>query len=139
MHREIATCASCHKKIDPLGFALENFDVIGGWRENYRALVESKPRNRAKFSEGKPVDPADEWIGVGRFNNFMEFRELVKKREDLVTVNLTNQLAAFALGRTPGFADRQSLNEIASQVRAKRSGLKSLVLELVCSPVFTNP
>jgi hypothetical protein len=138
-HREIASCASCHKKIDPLGFALENFDVIGGWRGNYRALVESKPRNRAKFSDGKPVDPADEWIGVGRFTNFVEFRELVKKREDLVTVNLTNHLATFALGRTPGFADRQSLNEIASQVREKRSGLKSLVLEIVCSSVFTNP
>lgn len=136
-HREIASCASCHRKIDPLGFALENFDVTGGWRENYRALVESKAR--AKLADGKPVNPADEWTGVGRFNSFQEFRELVKKREDLVVQNLTHQLATFALGRAPGFADRQPLKAIATKTREKQTGMKSLVLDLVSSPVFANP
>ena len=59
-HRDIASCASCHRKIDPPGFALENFDVIGGWRDNYRALVEPRPGARAKLSDGPPVDTADE-------------------------------------------------------------------------------
>jgi len=136
-HREIASCASCHRKIDPLGFALENFDVTGGWRENYRALVESKPR--AKLADGKPVNPADEWTGVGRFNSFQEFRELVKKREDLVVQNLTHQLATLALGRAPGFAERQALKAIATEVLGKKRGMKSLVLDLVSSPVFSNP
>ena len=138
-HRDIASCNSCHRKIDPLGFALESFDVIGGWRNNYRALVEPRPGARAKLSDGPPVDSADEWAGVGRFTSFQEFRELVKKREDLVVQNLTHQLATFALGRAPGFPDRQPLKVIATQVREKKSGLKSLVLELVSSPVFTNP
>lgn len=138
-HRDIASCNSCHRKIDPLGFALENFDVIGGWRNNYRALVEPKPGARAKLSDGPPVDSADEWAGVGRFKSFQEFRELVKQREDLVTQNLTHQLATFALGRAPGFADRRPLKAIATQGREKQSGMKSLVLELVSSPVFTSP
>ncbi len=138
-HRTIASCNSCHRKIDPLGFALESFDVVGGWRENYRALVEWKPGARAKLSDGPPVDSADEWEGVGRFASFQEFRELVKKREDLVVQNLTHQLATFALGRTPGFADRQPLKTIATNVREKKSGMKSLVLDIVSSPVFTNP
>jgi hypothetical protein len=138
-HRDIASCNSCHRKIDPLGFALENFDVIGGWRDNYRALVEPRPGARAKLSDGPPVDTADEWEGVGRFNSFQEFRELVKKREDLVTENLTHQLATFALGRAPGFADRQLLKDIATNVREKKRGMKSLVLDIVSSPVFTNP
>jgi hypothetical protein len=138
-HRTIASCNSCHRKIDPLGFALESFDVIGGWRENYRVLVEPKPGARAKLTDGSAVDPADEWAGVGRFKSFQEFRELVKKREDLVTQNLTHQLATFALGRAPGFADRQPLHAIATQVREKKSGMKSLVLDLVSSHVFTNP
>jgi hypothetical protein len=64
---------------------------------------------------------------------------LVKKREDLVTQNLTHQLATFALGRAPGFADRQPLKDIATNVREKKSGMKSLVLDIVSSPVFTNP
>jgi hypothetical protein len=138
-HRTVASCNSCHRKIDPLGFALESFDVVGGWRQNYRVLVEPKPGARAKLSDGPIVDSADEWEGIGRFNSFQEFRELIKKREDLVTQNLTNQLATFALGRAPGFADRQSLKTIATQVREKKSGMKSLVLDLVSSPVFTNP
>ncbi len=138
-HRDIASCASCHRKIDPPGFALENFDVIGGWRDHYRALIEPKPGARVKLTDGPPVDPAEEWEGVGRFGSFHEFRELVKKREDLVVQNLTHQLATFALGRVPGFADRQPLNKIATQVREKKSGMKSLVLDLVSSPVFTNP
>jgi hypothetical protein len=138
-HRDIASCASCHRKIDPPGFALENFDVIGGWRVHYRALVEPMPGARAKLSDGSPVDSADEWAGVGQFSNFQEFRELVKKREDLVTQNLTHQLFTFALGRAPGFADRQPLKDIATHVREKQSGMKSLVLDIVSSPVFTNP
>ncbi len=137
-HREVAACASCHRKIDPLGFALENFDVIGGWRENYRALKDGQGK-RKTLADGKPVHPADEWAGVGRFNGFQEFRELVKKREDLVVQNLTHQLATFALGRTLGFADRQPLKTIATKTREKKSGMKSLVLDLVSSPVFANP
>jgi hypothetical protein len=138
-HRDIASCASCHRKIDPPGFALENFDVIGGWRDHYRALIEPRPGARVKLTDGPPVDPADEWEGVGRFDSFHEFRELVKKREDLVVQNLTQQLATFALGRALGFADRQPLNKIATQVREEKSGMKSLVLDIVSSPVFTNP
>ncbi|MBM3831228.1 MAG: DUF1592 domain-containing protein, partial [Verrucomicrobia bacterium] len=138
-HRDIASCNSCHRKIDPLGFALENFDVIGGWRNNYRALVEPRPGARAKRSDGPPVNPADEWAGVGRFKTFQEFRELVKKREDLVTQNLTHQLATFALGRAPGFADRQPLKAIATNIQEKKSGMKSLVLDLVSNPVFAAP
>lgn len=138
-HRETAACASCHKKIDPLGFALENFDVIGGWRENYRALVESKPGARAKLSDGKPVQPADEWAGVGRFATFQEFRELVKKRDHLVIENVTHQLATFALGRAPGFAEREPLKTIATKARQNKIGMKSLVLDLISSPVFASP
>jgi hypothetical protein len=138
-HRDTAACASCHKKIDPLGFALESFDVIGGWREKYRALSEPTPKARAKLIDGQPVNPADEWAGVGRFNSFQEFRELVKKREDLVIQNLTNKLATFALGRQPGFADRAPLQAIAAKSRKEKSGMSTLVLDLITSPVFTQP
>ena len=138
-HRTNASCNSCHRKIDPLGFALENFDVIGGWRENYRALVESRPGARAKLADGPRVSVADEWEGVGQFNSFVEFRERVKQREELVVQNLTHQLATFALGRAPGFADRQPLKAIATNICEQKSGMKSLVIELVSSPVFQNP
>jgi hypothetical protein len=138
-HRDTPACASCHRKIDPLGFALESFDVIGGWREKYRALSEPTPKARPKLVDGQPVNPADEWAGVGRFSSFQEFRELVRKREDLVIQNLTLKLATFALGRQPGFADRAPLHAIAAKSRKDQSGMSTLVLDLVSSPVFTQP
>ena len=68
-----------------------------------------------------------------------DFRELVKKREDLVIQNLTHKLATFALGRHPGFADRAPLQAIAAKSRKDQSGMSTLVLDLVSSPVFTQP
>ena len=138
-HRDLAACAGCHQKIDPLGFALENFDVTGGWRENYRALVEPKPGARAKLTDGPPVQTADEWAGVGRFASFQEFRELVKKRDHLVIENLTHQLTTFALGQAVGFADREPLKAIATKSRENNSGMKTLALDLISSPVFAKP
>jgi len=139
-HRTITTCASCHKKIDPLGFALENFDVIGGWRDSYRTLVEPRPGGRPVLSKkGPPVESADVWGGEGRFAGFQEFRNLVKKREDLVVQNLTNQLATYALGRAPRFSDREPLAAVSSATIKRKSGMKSLVLDLVSSPVFATP
>src|SRR5207248_476227 len=62
-HRALATCATCHAKIDPPGFALESFDVIGGWRENYRTSGRGKPvtvdGRKMHYLEGPKVDPAD--------------------------------------------------------------------------------
>ncbi|MEY5009673.1 MAG: hypothetical protein RLZZ253_812 [Verrucomicrobiota bacterium] len=138
-HRQIASCASCHRKIDPLGFALENFDVIGGWRENYRALTEGKGRQRAQLTKGPAVQPADDWLGVGKFAGFSEFRELVMKRDHLVIENVTHQLATFALGRAPGFADREPLKAIATKARVQGKGMKTVALDLIASPIFAEP
>ncbi|MBU6175001.1 MAG: DUF1592 domain-containing protein, partial [Planctomycetes bacterium] len=138
-HREIATCNSCHKKIDPLGFALENFDVIGSWRENYRSLSNATNKSRAKIIHGPPVQAEGEWLGVGSFSGFLQFRELLKKQEPVVIENVTRQLATFALGRAPGFADRQTLREIAARVDQEKAGMKTLVLDFISSNLFANP
>ena len=138
-HRRIASCAACHKKIDPLGFALENFDVIGGWRENYRVLTEGKNKQGAQLTKGPAVQAADEWLGVRKFGGFSEFRDLVKTRDHLVIQNVTHQLATFALGRAPGFADREPLKAIATKARAQGKGMKTVALDLIASPVFANP
>jgi hypothetical protein len=86
-----------------------------------------------------PSSWADVWGGEGRFAGFQEFRNLVKKREDLVVQNLTNQLATYALGRAPRFSDREPLAAVSSATIKRKSGMKSLVLDLVSSPVFATP
>src|SRR5205807_4936242 len=78
-HRQIATCAACHAKIDPPGFALESFDVIGGWRDNYRTsghgdvvIVDGR---RMPYHKGPKVNPADVLPDGRRFRNIDEFKQ----------------------------------------------------------------
>jgi len=137
-HRSIAQCASCHRKIDPYGVALENFDVIGGWRENYRALVDG-PGRRPQLGEGQPVESDDSIRQLGAYADFREFRELLAAREPLVFRNLAHKLAVFALGRTTTFSDREEIERIAETTRQHHAGLRTLVTELVVSPLFEQP
>ena len=84
-HRQVASCASCHSAIDPPGFALESFDVIGGWRDNYRTTGNGKPvvidGRRMPYHEGKKVDPSDVFNGE-KFADIDEFKQLLLKDKD---------------------------------------------------------
>jgi hypothetical protein len=138
-HRTIDQCASCHVKIDPYGLALENFDVIGGWREKYRALRPTNNPNRPKLGDGQPVIAADELPGLGAFASFTEFRALLSKRENLVFDNMAHKLATFALGRSMTLADEAELRDIAAKTKAAGGGMRTMIRELAASPLFRRP
>jgi len=138
-HRSIEQCGACHRKIDPYGFALENFDVIGGWREKYRALIQEKGRPRAQLGDGKPVTSADKLPKLGAFKNFTEFRALLVKNEPLVFKNAAEKLTVYALGRSVGFADRDDLDQIVKTTKANGGGLRTMIATLVQSPLFKRP
>lgn len=138
-HRSIAQCSSCHRKIDPYGIALENFDVIGGWRENYRALQPTANPNRPKLVEGPGVISSDRLPQAGDFADFREFRQLLLKDVPLVRQNMARQLATFALGRSMEFADEEALEQIVAQTSSQSGGLKTMIRELVTSQLFQSP
>jgi len=138
-HRTNAQCAACHAKIDPYGMALENFDVIGGWRTNYRALLPGNGRGRRAFGDGKPVCATDTLPRLGKFAGFQEFRTLLKKREPLVFHNVADKLASYALGRATGFTDRADLEAIAKTTQASGGGFRTMLETLVLSPIFQRP
>ncbi|MFN0080305.1 MAG: DUF1592 domain-containing protein [Prosthecobacter sp.] len=138
-HRDIAQCAACHRKIDPYGIALENFDVIGGWRDTYRSLIQNGRSPRPQLSEGKAVSADDELPKLGRFATFMDFRTLLGKSEHLVFRNVAEQLATYALGRSLGFADREDIDHIVKTTRENGGGLKTMITALVQSPLFKRP
>ena len=138
-HRDIAQCGACHRKIDPYGMALENFDVIGAWRENYRALDPNSNPNRPKLIEGKPVDAGDTLPKLGDFADFREFRDLLTQREDLIYDVVAHKLAVFALGRHMDFADEAHLRDIAEATRQNGGGMKTLMHQLVANELFQNP
>jgi hypothetical protein len=140
-HREIESCASCHTKIDPPGFALESFDVIGGWRDHYRSVGNGKPvtidGRRMPYNQGPPVDPADVLADGRRFANIDELKELLLAEKDQIARALTEKLVTYATGHGPQSADRAEIEAIVSRVREQDYGLRSLVREIVQSRLFT--
>ena len=139
-HRQISTCASCHVSIDPPGFALESFDVIGGWRENYRSSGNGKEvfldGRRMPYLDGRKVDPADVLADGRSFQNIDEFKQLLLADKDQIARALTIKLLTYATGGPPETADDRRIEAILDKVREKNYGLRSLIHEIVQSELF---
>jgi len=143
-HREFAVCASCHLRIDPPGFALESFDVIGGFRQRYRSIGEGDPADRGKidpiigisFKLGLPVDATGTFSGGQSFQNVREFQALLANETDRLLGNLARQLMIYATGREVRFSDRAAIHAIVSRTREQGGGLRTLLHEVVASPLF---
>lgn len=147
-HRDDASCAVCHDRIDPAGFALENFDVIGGWREEYRSLGEGR---RPDFSQhpitfawvryriGLPVDASGQMADGTLFEGIHQFKQILNQQQHAVVTSLTGKLATYALGRRIGFSDRAEIEQIVGKVSEQRNGLRSLIHEIVQSEMFRSP
>lgn len=141
-HRTIASCASCHVQIDPAGFALESFDVIGGWRDYYRSVGNGKPvtinGRRMPYLEGRQVDPADVLPDGRKFQNIDELKTLLLADKDQLARALTTHLLTYATGAAPSAADRPEIDAIVAKIPDKNYGLRSLVHEIVQSKLFRN-
>jgi hypothetical protein len=139
-HREVPSCATCHVRIDPPGFALESFDVIGGWREYYRSTGNGKQvvvdGRRMPYLQGKKVDPADVLPDGRRFRDIDELKQLLLQDRDQLARALAGRLVTYATGAAPQAADEPALEAIVRNVRGRDYGLRSLVHEVVQSRVF---
>lgn len=134
-HRADASCAGCHVKIDPLGFALENFDVTGEWREKYRVL--SGP-NLTMNRNGPKVEATAALADGRQFQNVDELKKLLIEDKDQLARALTEKLLIYSTGRGLRFTDRAAVKEIVARSRAKNYGFRSLIHEIVQSPMFRN-
>jgi mono/diheme cytochrome c family protein len=146
-HRDVASCASCHSKLDPPGFALENFDVIGAWRDRYRIAPERG--QRADYIQPKGNFP--QWVRVAlgpavdasytlesgeKFRDVDEFKALLVRDREMMPRCLASKLLVYATGAGIQFADRPVIAEIVARSKAKNYGLRSIVHEVVQSRVF---
>lgn len=148
-HRDIKSCAACHRKIDPPGFALEWFDPIGGYRNEYRTMAQEGKRSGLKqapftyawvrYRIGQPVDASGQMPDGQPIQSVRDFRKILAARPDQLTRNLTEKLLTYALGRKIGFSDRPAVDEIVSQIRQQNYGFRSLVHAIVLSPGFQKP
>ncbi|MFO0884090.1 MAG: DUF1592 domain-containing protein [Pirellulales bacterium] len=143
-HRDHAVCASCHAKIDPPGFALESFDVIGGFRTRYRSIGEGDPAPRGSidpfigigFKLGGHVDASGEMPDEKKFSGIQEFQDLMAKDSRRLLTNLAKQLAVYSTGRPVAFSDREQIAAVVAATEKQGGGIRTLVTELVKSELF---
>jgi hypothetical protein len=139
-HRQLESCAGCHVKIDPPGFALESFDVIGGWRDHYRTSGNGKPvmldGRKMRYLEGPKVDPADALADGRAFQNIDDFKQLLLEEKDQITRGLTVKLLTYATGAAPEKSDRSKVSAIVAEARGQDYGFRSLIHDIVQSELF---
>ena len=144
-HRNNPSCNVCHVKIDPAGFALESFDVFGGWRDKYRALAEGEKavgvgKNGQKFAFRyiQPVDASGNLPDGQKFQDIRELKRLLLKDERQIARNLTTQLIVFATGASVQFSDRPKVEAILDRAASKGYGVKTLMQLIIESELFRN-
>ena len=144
-HRDNATCASCHAKIDPPGFALESFDVIGGQRDRYRLVPESTgdpaPRGNIdpfigiSFKLGPKVDATGETTSGQTFADIRDMQSLLASKPEVLLHSLARNLLVYSTGREVRFTDRPALQAILEKT-GPNNGLRTLIHEIIQSPLF---
>ncbi len=144
-HRSQATCRACHAKIDPPGFALESFDVFGGWRDHYRALGDGpkvagfgKNGQSFIFHQAQPVDPSGVLPDGRHFNDVRDMKRLLLQDERQIARNLVQQLVIYSTGAPVGFGDRPKIESILNRTRPGGYGVKSLIHGIIDSELFRN-
>jgi mono/diheme cytochrome c family protein len=143
-HRADASCAACHIKIDPPGFALENFDVMGGWRTRYRGDAKDQLPEIGlgkngwpfDFHYALPVDAAGQTPDGRPFNDVREFKRLILDDEAQIARNLAKHLTVFATAAPVRFSDRPQIERILQSTRSSGYGVRGLVHAIVQSELF---
>jgi len=120
-HRANPVCASCHSRIDPLGFALENYDALGQWRTD---------------EAGKPIDNTGELPDGTKFKGPDELKKVLLQRKDLFIRNLASRMLGYALGHGLTRTDSCAVDSIVAQLAAEGYKSQSLIEAIVMSPSF---
>jgi hypothetical protein len=144
-HRSDAACAGCHKKMDPAGFALENFDVIGGWRDRYRSQGKGAPATERLFNGqmptfrlGPPVDASGTMADGESFADFEEFRRILLKDRERLARAFVGHLVMYATGGEPSYADRRDIDAIVGATTTGGHGIRSLIHAVAKSRLFLD-
>ncbi len=141
-HRDSTSCNSCHSKIDPPGFALESFDPVGTFRENFRVRGGGKQVKVAHDGRvhntyiGAPVDASGELADGRTFENFLQFRDMIAEDDDTLARSLVTKFLTFSTGREMGFSDRPEIERIVAASRPGGHRVRDLILLVTESPIF---
>lgn len=123
-HQENESCVSCHQKIDPLGFALENFDAIGRWRETYRS--------------GLKIDSSGSLFGKASFQDVIGLKDILLANPEWFMRAFSEHLLSYALGRELDLSDKPAVDKILAEVMADKGQFSTVVTEITSSYPFLH-
>ncbi|MCM2373645.1 DUF1592 domain-containing protein [Aporhodopirellula aestuarii] len=136
-HQEEPQCASCHRKIDPIGFGLENFDAVGAWRtEDHFQVTDENGKPDPNLHKTWKIDAAAKLHSGESFNNYFELRDMIASKSDDFARGFTENLIEYALGRPVGFSDEALVEHVFAQSREEQFALRTFLRELVSSKEF---
>jgi hypothetical protein len=125
LHRKHEACNSCHRKIDPMGFPFENFDVVGRWRDKYK---------RAKA----PIDASATLTNGRKIPDIVAFKQMLLDQKPLVIRCLTSKMLTYATGRKLEAVDRGEVDRIVTELAKRDNRLRELVQLVVASDIFLS-
>jgi len=136
-HREDASCNICHKKMDPLGIALENFDVIGRWRDQYTDVSNYAPT--ANTQGGRfPVDARTVHLDGRAFEGPQGLKTILMQDKERFSRSFLENMFSYAMARELNFLDRAHIEQLYEQSAKTNFKLRDLLLEIVSSDFFTR-
>jgi hypothetical protein len=138
-HQEDPQCMSCHRKIDPIGLGLENFDAVGQWRtEDSYVAIDANGKPDPKSKKTWPIDPAAALHRGPAFASYFELRDLIAAKPETFARGFSEALLEYALGRPPGFRDEPLLDTMIQRAQAKDFAVREFVHALVSSKDFQS-
>lgn len=145
MHSGTGSCAACHAKFDPYGFALEAFDVTGGFRKNYREpdaefakLAANERKGKKAWKDGLPVDSSGKTPDGTAFADIRELRKVLAKNPEQLARGVTRHLVTYSTGAPATALDQKAIDAIVKTAAPDDYGLRSLVHALVQSDLFRS-
>jgi hypothetical protein len=146
MHTKVASCASCHASFDPVGLALENFDILGRWRTRYRGMEEGEAVagiDRAghdyAYTLAGLVDASGKLLDGRAFRDIRELKAIFAERPRQLARSLLHQFTVYATGSPVRFSDRTEVEAILDAHAATGFRVRDLMVSLVQSPIFLGP
>ncbi len=145
-HRAQESCNNCHRIIDPPGFALENYDVMGGWRANYRSLGRDLPKPPPELTSGRnvqwrigpPVDASGQTPDGQPFTDLVSYKAWLLHQPETFARALVEKVATYATGRPMGFSDRTEIARLGQLATTPGHGFRDLIHDIVQSGLFTT-
>lgn len=143
LHTKSESCANCHARFDPIGLALENFDVMGGWRTRYRGLDQGdrvtgidRGGHDFAYTLGSPIDASGQLRDGRRFQNVHEIKNILAENPRQLARNLLHQFTIYATGTPVRFSDRTEIESILNACSGDDYPVRDLLRALVCSKIF---